>query len=73
MSARTSTKSARPPARSIVSGEVASSREMLGRALLTATLAVRARLSLGFGFALGLAVSRVCARVARTGAGDGAG
>lgn len=69
MSASTSTNSASPPTRSIVSGEVTSSRVRPGRARLTACLAVLARL------AFGLAVSRFCTRVScRTGAaGAGAG
>ena len=52
MSARTRKKSASPPTRSIVSGEVASSREMSGST--EAADFVTGRLPLTFGFDLGV-------------------
>lgn len=63
MSARTSTNSASPPARSIVSGEVASSRERPGSGA-TATFVI-ARSGFTFGFVLGLAGSRRSTRLSR--------
>jgi hypothetical protein len=67
MSASTSTKRASPPTRSIVSGEVTSSRLRLGRARRTATLALLALLTFGF------AVTRFCTRVSRRTGAAGAG
>ena len=52
MSARTRKKSASPPTRSIVSGEVASSRERPGSA--GAAVCVTGRLPVTFGFGFGL-------------------
>lgn len=54
MSASTKTKRASPPMRSIVSGEVTSSRVRLGSARRTACLAVLARLTFGCVFGLAL-------------------
>ena len=68
MSTSTRTKSASPPTRSIVSGDVASSRERVGSGAPTACLIGPS----DFGFGLGLAGSRRCTRLSRrAGAGGG--
>jgi hypothetical protein len=72
MSARTRTNNASPPARSIVSGEVTSSRARFGRARLTATLADLARLTFGCAFGLALC-TRAWRRTGAAGACAGGG
>jgi hypothetical protein len=68
MSASTRTNRASPPASSIVSGDVTSSRVRLGRVRRTACLAVRDRLAFGCSFGFARCAGR------RTGAADvGAG
>lgn len=70
MSARTSTKSASPPNKSIVSDEDAAFRARLGRAFLAACLVVRSLT----GFSLVVSRFRACVRFTRVGAADeGAG
>ena len=64
MSHRTRTKSASPPIRSIESGELASCRPRLGRALLVACFVVRSRA----GFFLAVWRFRACVCARRVGA-----
>lgn len=58
MSARTRKKRANPPRRSIVSGEVASSRERPGSGATATCLIGRSGFGVDFGFGRGLAGSR---------------
>ena len=72
MSARTRRKSANPPAMSIVSGEVASSRVRGRIARVTARLALRTPLPFAFGFVC-FAAGRVLAGASRVGTAGVAG